>query len=118
MIVTRRGALGLIGGSALAGALNPSQAWAEGAQPQIGVVVKIGGIPWFNAMEVGIKKQGKADDANAWMVGPTSGSSTDTAIPLNTTCGCLNASRVGCSSAVWNRFSCSSPSNSSRLRSA
>ena len=39
--------------------------------PQIGVVVKIGGIPWFNAMEVGIKKEAEKSGADAWMVGPT-----------------------------------------------
>ena len=40
-------------------------------KPQIGVVVKIGGIPWFNAMEVGIKKVGPEVGADAWMIGPT-----------------------------------------------
>jgi simple sugar transport system substrate-binding protein len=38
----------------------------------IGVVVKIGGIPWFNAMEAGIKEKGEALGVNAFMVGPTS----------------------------------------------
>lgn len=38
----------------------------------IGVVVKIGGIPWFNAMEEGIKKQADALGVNAEMIGPTS----------------------------------------------
>ena len=45
MIVTRRGALELIGGSAIAGSLGTGAAWAQAKQPQIGVVVKIGGIP-------------------------------------------------------------------------
>ena len=40
-------------------------------KPQIGVVVKIGGIPWFNAMEVGIKKAAPTVGADAWMIGPT-----------------------------------------------
>jgi len=40
-------------------------------KPQIGVVVKIGGIPWFNAMEVGIKKAAPEVGADAWMIGPT-----------------------------------------------
>ncbi|HRY23124.1 MAG: autoinducer 2 ABC transporter substrate-binding protein [Geminicoccaceae bacterium] len=40
--------------------------------PRMGVVVKIGGIPWFNAMEVGIQEQGKELGWDAWMVGPTS----------------------------------------------
>ena len=71
MIVTRRGALELIGGGALAGSLGTPAAWAQAKQPQIGVVVKIGGIPWFNAMEMGIKKAAQQYNANAWMIGPT-----------------------------------------------
>ena len=42
------------------------------AKPTMGVVVKIGGIPWFNAMEVGIKEQGEALGVDAYMIGPTS----------------------------------------------
>jgi simple sugar transport system substrate-binding protein len=41
------------------------------AEPEIAVVVKIGGIPWFNAMEKGMQKAGKENDYNAYMVGPT-----------------------------------------------
>jgi simple sugar transport system substrate-binding protein len=41
------------------------------AANDIAVVVKIGGIPWFNAMEVGIKKAGAELGTEAWMVGPT-----------------------------------------------
>lgn len=41
-------------------------------QPRMGVVVKIGGIPWFNAMEVGIEEQAEKLGWDAWMVGPTS----------------------------------------------
>ncbi|PYB72415.1 MULTISPECIES: autoinducer 2 ABC transporter substrate-binding protein [Rhizobium] len=40
--------------------------------PKVGVVVKIGGIPWFNAMEAGIKEQGQKLGIDAFMVGPTS----------------------------------------------
>lgn len=40
--------------------------------PRLGVVVKIGGIPWFNAMEAGILERGKELGWDAWMVGPTS----------------------------------------------
>ncbi len=40
--------------------------------PTMGVVVKIGGIPWFNAMEAGIKEQGAALGMDASMIGPTS----------------------------------------------
>ena len=39
---------------------------------KVGVVVKIGGIPWFNAMDAGIKEQGKKLGVDAFMVGPTS----------------------------------------------
>lgn len=38
---------------------------------QIANVVKIGGIPWFNAMEVGVKKAGEALGVEAWQIGPT-----------------------------------------------
>ncbi|MEM6761616.1 MAG: substrate-binding domain-containing protein [Pseudomonadota bacterium] len=41
-------------------------------KPRMGVVVKIGGIPWFNAMEVGIKEQGDKLGVDAFMIGPTS----------------------------------------------
>ena len=41
-------------------------------KPSIGVVVKIGGIPWFNAMEAGIKEQGEKLGVDAFMIGPTS----------------------------------------------
>ncbi|WP_062228037.1 substrate-binding domain-containing protein [Aureimonas frigidaquae] len=48
-------------------------AFAQSADaPTIGVVVKIGGIPWFNAMEAGIKERAAALGVNAFMVGPTS----------------------------------------------
>ncbi len=71
MLMTRRGVLGSIGGGALASTLGAPTIWAQGKQTQIGVVVKIGGIPWFNAMEVGIKKAAGLYNANAWMIGPT-----------------------------------------------
>ncbi len=47
-------------------------ALASPDKPVIGVVVKIGGIPWFNAMDAGIKKQAKQLGVDAFMVGPTS----------------------------------------------
>jgi simple sugar transport system substrate-binding protein len=46
-----------------------ARVWA--AEPEIAVVVKIGGIPWFTAMEQGIKKAGKEEKVKAYMVGPT-----------------------------------------------
>lgn len=45
---------------------------AMAEEPTMGVVVKIGGIPWFNAMEEGIKKQGEALGVKAEMIGPVS----------------------------------------------
>lgn len=45
---------------------------AFSAETKIGVVVKIGGIPWFNAMEAGIKEQSAKLGVNGFMVGPTS----------------------------------------------
>jgi len=41
-------------------------------QPTLGVVVKIGGIPWFNAMEAGIEARAEELGMDAFMVGPTS----------------------------------------------
>jgi simple sugar transport system substrate-binding protein len=42
------------------------------ADNEVPVVVKIAGIPWFTAMEKGIKETGKDDGLNAYMVGPNS----------------------------------------------
>lgn len=39
---------------------------------KIGVVVKIGGIPWFNAMEAGIKSRSAELGDDGFMIGPTS----------------------------------------------
>lgn len=39
---------------------------------RMGIVVKVGGIPWFNAMEAGIKSEAAKEGIDAWMVGPTS----------------------------------------------
>lgn len=41
-------------------------------KPTMGVVVKIGGIPWFNAMETGIAEKGEELGMDAFMVGPVS----------------------------------------------
>ena len=49
-----------------------TSSFSVSAKPTMGVVVKIGGIPWFNAMEVGIKEQGEALGVDAYMIGPTS----------------------------------------------
>ncbi|WP_078707055.1 substrate-binding domain-containing protein [Consotaella salsifontis] len=66
--MTRRALMVAAAGLAL-GAAAPALA---ADAPTIGVVVKIGGIPWFNAMEAGIKERAKELGVNAFMVGPTS----------------------------------------------
>ena len=71
MNLTRRRLLGTMGGGLAAGTLGAPLAFADAKQPQVGIVVKIGGIPWFNAMETGIKKESAADAVDGWMVGPT-----------------------------------------------
>lgn len=42
------------------------------AQTTMGIVVKIGGIPWFNAMEEGIRERASELGVSAEMIGPTS----------------------------------------------
>jgi simple sugar transport system substrate-binding protein len=44
---------------------------ARADEPEVAVVVKIAGIPWFSAMEKGIKEAAKETGLNAYMVGPT-----------------------------------------------
>lgn len=58
--------------AALAASLSLGGAAIANAADKVGVVVKIGGIPWFNAMEAGIKEQGQKLGLDAFMVGPTS----------------------------------------------
>ncbi|WP_321879252.1 substrate-binding domain-containing protein [Burkholderia cepacia] len=53
-------------------ALATGIASASPDKPVIGVVVKIGGIPWFNAMDAGIRKRAEQLGVKAFMVGPTS----------------------------------------------
>ncbi|WP_277182941.1 substrate-binding domain-containing protein [Caballeronia sp. BR00000012568055] len=57
---------------AVALALTIPVAFASPDKPVIGVVVKIGGIPWFNAMDAGIKKRADQLGVKAFMIGPTS----------------------------------------------
>lgn len=45
---------------------------AAAENPTMGVVVKIGGIPWFNAMEEGIQERGAEVGMDAFMIGPIS----------------------------------------------
>ncbi|KWF25129.1 substrate-binding domain-containing protein [Burkholderia pseudomultivorans] len=56
----------------IAFALATGIASASPDKPVIGVVVKIGGIPWFNAMDAGIRKRAEQLGVKAFMVGPTS----------------------------------------------
>jgi simple sugar transport system substrate-binding protein len=66
----RRQTLKLIGGAtAIAGAGFPGLTFAQ-AQKEMVTVVKIAGIPWFNALEKGILKGAKDFGVNATMVGP------------------------------------------------
>jgi len=58
--------------AALAASLSLGVSFAALAADKVGVVVKIGGIPWFNAMEGGIKEQGGKLGLDAFMIGPTS----------------------------------------------
>ena len=73
MRLSRRYALQLGAGAFAAGSLvgTSRRALAANDPLQIATVVKIGGIPWFNAMEVGIQKAGEEQKVNAWMIGPT-----------------------------------------------
>ena len=62
----------LVGGLVLALAFaGVSPALAQDA-PRVGVIVKIGGIPWFNSMEAGIEARGEELGIDSFMIGPTS----------------------------------------------
>jgi simple sugar transport system substrate-binding protein len=67
----RRHFLAVTGAVAAVAIAASSLSFAQ-SKPTMGVVVKIGGIPWFNAMEAGIKEQGEALGMDASMIGPTS----------------------------------------------
>jgi simple sugar transport system substrate-binding protein len=60
--------------AAFAAALSMAATFAATAADggKVGIVVKIGGIPWFNAMDAGIKERGKKIGVDAFMIGPTS----------------------------------------------
>ena len=60
----------VVASAAIATAISTSAFAAD--KPTMGVVVKIGGIPWFNAMETGIKEMGAELGIDATMIGPTS----------------------------------------------
>ncbi|MGP1394673.1 MAG: substrate-binding domain-containing protein [Inquilinaceae bacterium] len=69
-MISRRTTLGLAtaGAAALIGLSGVALAQDKA---EIATVVKIGGIPWFNAMEAGIEKAGGELGVDAWMIGPT-----------------------------------------------
>ena len=58
--------------AALALAVSFSATAVAQDKPTLGVVVKIGGIPWFNAMEAGIKEESAKLGVDGSMIGPTS----------------------------------------------
>lgn len=60
--------------AAVAASLSIASAFSAAAQEtgKVGIVVKIGGIPWFNAMEAGIKERAAKLGVDAFMIGPTS----------------------------------------------
>jgi simple sugar transport system substrate-binding protein len=68
--VDRRKTLKALGGAAMAGAAGLTSRIAFAANSTMVTVVKIAGIPWFNALEKGVKKGGKDFDIDASMVGP------------------------------------------------
>ena len=68
--MNRRETLKLLGGTAVAAAASFSSQLAFAAEPAMVVVVKIAGIPWFNALEKGVNKGGADFKMNAAMVGP------------------------------------------------
>ena len=68
--MNRRETLKLMGGMAAAG-MAGLPAWpALAADKTMVTVVKIAGIPWFNALESGVKKAGSEFHIDASMTGP------------------------------------------------
>jgi simple sugar transport system substrate-binding protein len=68
--VNRRKTLKALGGAAMASAAGLTSHLAFAANSTMVTVVKIAGIPWFNALEKGIKKGAKDFNIDASMVGP------------------------------------------------
>ena len=66
----RRKTLKALGSAAMAGAAGLTSRIAFAANSTMVTVVKIAGIPWFNALKKGVKKGGKDFDIDASMVGP------------------------------------------------
>jgi simple sugar transport system substrate-binding protein len=68
--MNRRKTLRALGGAALAGTTSLTSQIAFAASATMVTVVKIAGIPWFNAVEKGIKKGAKDFNIDASMIGP------------------------------------------------
>jgi len=68
--MNRRQTLKLMGSAALVGPASLTSRIALAAAPTMVTVVKIAGIPWFNAVEKGIKKGATDFSIDATMVGP------------------------------------------------
>jgi simple sugar transport system substrate-binding protein len=68
--MNRRETIKLLGSAAIVGATSLVSRAALAAEPTMVVVVKIAGIPWFNALEKGVKKGGADFKIDASMVGP------------------------------------------------
>ncbi|MEJ8822172.1 autoinducer 2 ABC transporter substrate-binding protein [Variovorax humicola] len=68
--MNRRKTLKTLGSAAMAGATGLTSRLAFAANPSMVTVVKIAGIPWFNAVEKGIQKGAKDFSIDATMVGP------------------------------------------------
>ena len=68
--MNRRETIKLLGGAAVAAATSFGSRLAFAAEPSMVVVVKIAGIPWFNALEKGVMKGGGDFKLDASMVGP------------------------------------------------
>jgi simple sugar transport system substrate-binding protein len=68
--MNRRKTLKAFGSAAVVGAAGTTGKLAFAANPTMVTVVKIAGIPWFNAVEKGIKKGAKDFNIDATMVGP------------------------------------------------
>lgn len=68
--MNRRKTILALGSAAVAGASGFASRLALAANPTMVTVVKIAGIPWFNAVDKGIRKGGKEFNIDASMVGP------------------------------------------------
>ena len=68
--MNRRKTLKALGSAAMASAAGLTSHLAFAANSTMVVVVKIAGIPWFNALEKGVTKGGKDFNVDASMVGP------------------------------------------------